>query len=169
MEIILEQLGINFKLVGIQIFGFFLLYLMLKKFFFGRVMTMVQNRGNEIKSAYEKNEGTRNELDALKAEYEEKLREASQEAESIIQDATQKAEESSREIIEATRLEANEIKEKGIADLQQEKMRILSEVRSDVVDLSVQIASSVIEKSISQKEAENLTNDVIKKIGDLGS
>ena len=76
MEELLEQLGLNFKLVFIQLVGFLLLYWLLKKFLFGRVMEMIQKRGDEISGAYENNEKTREEVTALKLQYEQKLKEA---------------------------------------------------------------------------------------------
>jgi len=162
---LLAPLGLNFKLVFIQLVGFILLYLLLKKFLFGRVMEMIQNRGDEIRNSYEENEQIRSEVENLKAEYEKKLQDAKQEANAILQDAVKNAEKTSQGIIEKTRQEATEIKEKGIVELEQEKKRVVSEIRSDVVNLSVEIAKRIIEKNIGPQEAEKLTDDVIKKIG----
>ena len=53
---LLAPLGLNFKLVGIQLFGFIILFFLLKKFLWGRVMEAIQNRGDEIRKAYEENE-----------------------------------------------------------------------------------------------------------------
>lgn len=167
MEDLLEQLGLNFKLVFVQLVGFFLLYWLLKKFLFGRVVEMIQKRGDEIRGAYEGNEQTRNELNVLKNDYEKKLQDARQEADSIIQNATKKAEEASREIIEKTRVAANQIKEKGLLEIEQEKKKVISEIRSDVVNISVGIASRIIEKNIDSREAEKLSDDVITKMGGL--
>lgn len=167
MEELLEQLGLNFKLVFIQIIGFLLLYWLLKKFLFGRVMNMIQKRGDEIRSAYEENEKTRDTVNALKAEYDQKLQEARQAADAIVHTATQQAERAGQEIIEKTRQEADQIKARGLAEIEQEKKRVISEIRTDVVNLSVKIASQVIEKTIDPQEARKLTDDVIKQIGGL--
>jgi len=167
MEELLAPLGLNFKLLFIQLVGFLLLYWLLKKFLFGRVVEMIQKRGNEIRNAYDENEKTRDEVNELKAEYEKKVQEALREAESIIQEATQRAEKAGQEIIEKTRREAAQLQEKGLAEIEQEKKRVISEIRSDVVNLSVEIATRIIKKTITPQDAEKLTDEVIKDIGGM--
>ncbi|MCP4713647.1 MAG: F0F1 ATP synthase subunit B [Deltaproteobacteria bacterium] len=166
---LLEPLGLDFKLVAIQLFGFLILWWMLKKFLFGRVVELIQKRGDEIKGAYEDNERVRDEVQALKADYEKKLQEAREEAAAIIQKATEQAEKAGQEIVESTRQEANQIKERGLAQIEQEKKKIVSEIRTDVINLSVEIARRLIAKSIAPDEAEKLTDDVIKQIGGISS
>ena len=162
---LLAPLGLEFKLVGIQLFGFIILFFLLKKFLWGRILDMIQQRGDEIRKAYEENEKTRNAADELKAEYEKRLQEAKKEAESIVQKSVEKAEKAGQEIIDKTRQEAEQIKERGLAEIEQEKSRVLSEIRTDVVELSMEIAKDIIEKAIDPKTAEDLTDKAIKKIG----
>ncbi len=162
---LLAPLGLNFKLLFIQLFGFLILFWLLKKFLFGRVMEMVQKRGDEIRSAYEENERTRDEVKSLQSEYQQKLQEARKEAEEIIQSATEKAEKAGQEIITKTRQEADDLRKRGLAEIEQEKQKVISEVRTDVVNLSVEIAKRLIEKSVEKQDAEKLADDVIKKLG----
>lgn len=165
MQDLVTQLGLNFKLLFIQVVGFILLYLLLKKFLFGRVVEMIQRRGEEIRSAYEENQKTRDDIAALKTAYEQKLLEARQEAERLIQEASDRAEKAGQEILEKTRREAAEIRQKGIDDIQQERKRIVSELRNDVINLSVQIAARIIEKKIEPEDAAKLTDDVVNEMG----
>ena len=167
MEALLEQLGLNFKLLFIQIIGFLLLYWILKKFLFGRVMEMIQKRGDEIRGSYENNERTREELQELKQTYEQKLREARVEADSIVQQARDQAEKAGRELIEKTQQEASQIRDRGLADLEQEKKRVIAEIKTEVINLSVDIASRIIEKAVEPADAQRLADDVIKQTGGL--
>jgi len=167
MQDLVTQLGLNFKLLFIQVVGFILLYLLLKKFLFGRVVEMIQRRGDEIKSAYEENRKTRDEIAALKAAYEQKLLDARQEAERLVQEATDRAEKAGQGILDKTRREAAEIRQKGIDDIQQERKRIVSELRNDVINLSVQIATRIIEKKIEPEDAAKLTDEVVNQMGGM--
>jgi F-type H+-transporting ATPase subunit b len=165
----LKPLGLNFKLLFIQFVGFMILFWMLKKFLFGRVVEMIQKRGDEIRGAFEANEKTRNEAQALKLDYEKKLQDARRDADELIQTARQKAEKAGQEIIEKTRQEANQLRDKGLAEIEQEKKRVISEIRREVVNLSVDIARRIIGKAIDPREAEKLTDDVIDKIGGMSA
>jgi len=161
------QLGLNFKLLFIQVVGFILLYLLLKKFLFGRIVEMIQRRGDEIKSAYEENQKTRDDIAGLKTAYERKLLDARQEAERLIQEATDRAEKTGQELLDKTRREVAEIRQKGLDDVRQEKKRIVSELRNDVINLSVQIATRIIEKKIEPAEAAKLTDEVVSQLGGM--
>lgn len=162
---LLKPLGLNFKLLFIQFIGFMILFWMLKKFLFGRIMDMIQRRTDEITGAYKSNEKVRDEVNALKVEYDQKLQEARKEAELVIQNAAQRAEKVGQEIVEKTRQEVAQLREKGLAEIEQEKKRVISEIRREVVNLSVDIARKIIEKAIEAKDAEKLTDEVIGKMG----
>ena len=167
MADILEQLGINFKLLFIQLLGFLLLLWMMKKFLWGRVLDMIQNRTAEIKNAFDHNEKTRTEVNALKEEYEQKLQQALVEAESIVKDAVERAEQEGRAVIEKTRTEAEQIRAKSLADIQQEKKRVIAEIRTEVIQVSVEIAGRLIARQIDSSDVDRLTDEVISEIGGM--
>ncbi|MCX8044694.1 MAG: F0F1 ATP synthase subunit B [Desulfobacterota bacterium] len=164
---LLKPLGLNFKLLFIQFVGFMILFWMLKKFLFTRVLDMIQRRGEEIRSAYEANEKAKQEAEALRRGYEQKLQEARAEADAILQTARQTAEKLGQEIIEKTRQEAAQIRERGLAEIEQEKKKVITEIRRDVVNLSVDIARRIIDKAVDQREAERLADEVIGAIGSM--
>ncbi len=164
---LLKPLGLNFQLLFVQLVGFLLLLWLLKKFLFGRVMEMIQKRGDEIRSAYEENERTREEVKSLQTEYQQKLTEARSEADTIIRNATEKAEKAGQEIIEKTRQEADELRRRGLAEIEQEKKKVISQVRTEVVTLSVEITRQLIKKSVEPRDAERLADEVIDKLGDV--
>jgi F-type H+-transporting ATPase subunit b len=165
MEDLLTALKINFKVLFTQFIGFMVLFWLLKKFLFGRVMDLIQSRTDEIRGAYDANERIRDEVSSLKLQYEQRLQEARKEAETIVQSATQRAEKAGQEIIEKTRQEAAQIRDRGLAEIEQEKKRVITEIRRDVVNLSVDIARKIITKAVDEKEAAKLTDDAINKIG----
>ncbi|MBN2108016.1 MAG: F0F1 ATP synthase subunit B [Deltaproteobacteria bacterium] len=165
MEDLITALKINFKVLFTQFIGFIVLFWLLKKFLFSRVLDLIQSRTDEIRGAYDANEKTRQEVDSLKLQYEAQLQEARKEAEAIVVSARERAEKAGQEVIEKTRQEAAQIRDRGLAEIEQEKKRVITEIRTDVVNLSVDIARKIIEKTVDAREAERLTDDVISKIG----
>jgi F-type H+-transporting ATPase subunit b len=167
MADILEQLGINFKLLFIQLFGFLILLWMMKKFLWGRVLDMIQNRTAEIQNSFDTNEKTRDEVNALKIEYEQKLQLARVEAESIVKGAVETAEQEGRAIIEKTRGEAEQVRSRALADIDQEKKRVIAEIRTEVIQVSVEIAGRLLARQIDSADVERLTDEVIGEIGGM--
>jgi F-type H+-transporting ATPase subunit b len=167
MADILEQLGINFKLLFIQLFGFLILLWLMKKFLWGRVLDMIQNRTAEIKNAYDQNEKIRSEVIELKSEYEQKLQKARVEAEAIVKGAIDKADQEGRAVIEKTRSEAEQIRAKGLADIEQEKKKVIAEIRTEVIQVSVEIAGRLMAKQVDTADVDRITDEVISEIGGM--
>lgn len=165
MEDLITALKINFKVLFTQFIGFMVLFLLLKKFLFGRVLDLIQSRTDEIRGAFDANEKTRDEVASLKSQYEQRLWEARTEAEAIVDSATQRAEKAGQEVIDKTRQETARIRDRGLAEIEQEKKRVINEIRRDVVSLSVDIARKIIDKAVDEKEAEKLMDEAINKIG----
>jgi len=167
MADILEQLGINFKLLFIQLLGFLILLWMMKKFLWGRVLDMIQNRTAEIKNAYDSNEKTRSEVIALKSEYEQKLYKARVEADAIVKSAVDQAEKEGRAIIEKSRIEAEQVRSRALADIDQEKKRVIAEMRIEVLRVSVEIAGRLLARQIDTADVGRITDEVISEIGGM--
>ncbi len=167
MADILEQLGINFKLLFIQLLGFLILLWMMKKFLWGRVLDMIQNRTAEIKNAYDSNEKIRSDVSALKVEYEHKLQQARAEAETIVKSAIEQAEREGRDVIEKTRRDAEQIRLRALADIDHEKKRVIADIRTEVIQLSIEIAGRLLERQIETSDADRITDAVISEVGGM--
>ena len=113
----ISALGLNLKPLVVQLVGFLILFWILKKYLFGRVIGMIQARGNEIRKTYEDNEKTRAEVRELKEQYERRLNEIQEKADSVIQEAGKKAAQAGQEILEKARREADLLRDKRLAEL----------------------------------------------------
>ncbi len=167
MADILEQLGINFKLLFIQLLGFLILVWLMKKFLWGRVLDMIHNRTAEIKNAYDSNEKIRGEVNALKVEYEQKLQQARAEAETIVKNAVEQAEREGREVVEKTRRDAEQVRQRALADIENEKKRVIADIRTEVIGLSVEIAARLIARQVDAADADRVWDAVISEIGGM--
>ena len=87
----IAALGLKFKPLIIQIAGFLILFWILKKYLFGRIIGMIQERSEEIRRTYEQNEKTAEEARQLREQYAQQLAEVKEKADAIILEATKKA------------------------------------------------------------------------------
>ncbi|MFQ6093328.1 MAG: F0F1 ATP synthase subunit B [bacterium] len=165
METALHALGLNFKLILVQAAGFLVLFLLLKKFLFGRITDALRARREEVRSTYAKSEQEKAEAEKLKQDYQKRLDEIEAAAEEKIQAAIKKAEEISNEIISKTHQEAEKIKAKAFHDIDLGKRQALTEIRDQVVNLTILASSKIIEKSIDQPTAERLVDEFIDEVG----
>jgi F-type H+-transporting ATPase subunit b len=163
----LEALGIDFKVIFVQIVGFLILYLILNKFLFSRIRGMLTKRKEEIKTAYEKNEAERQDIARLKGEYEEKITGIKLEAERIVEEGRKKAEVIKQKIHAHAEKDSRQFFEKSKREIQMEKERAISEAHGQIANLSLMVASKLIKKSLSREDHLQLVDEYISEIGDI--
>ncbi len=164
---ILNSLGVNIKAIIIQAVGFLILLFILKKYLFGKISAMLNERSEGVKKVYTKVENDRAEAERLKIEYHKKISEAEAEAVRRIQDAVNEGSRISEEIIKCAREEIELLKVKAKEGIDQERKKALAEIRNQVVTLSILASSRLIRQSISAQTAERLVDDFIEEIGEL--
>jgi len=164
---ILNSLGVNIKAIIIQAVGFLILLFILKKYLFGKISAMLNERSEGVKKVYTKVENDRAEAERLKIEYHKKISEAEAEAVRRIQDAVNEGSRISEEIIKRAKEEIELMKVKAKEGIDQERKKALAEIRNQVVTLSLLASSRLIRQSISAQTAEKLVDDFIEEIGEL--
>jgi len=163
----LDALGVDFKMVFIQVVGFLLLLLLMKKFLFGKIKDIIKARADEIKDTYKKSEDDRAEAAGLKEEYRQQAVKADEAAEAKIQVAVDKAKEISDEMLKEAHKAVADEKSKAQLNIEMERKKALAEVRNQVVDLTILSTSRLIKQSTQRETAEKLVDDVIAGVGKL--
>ncbi|RDW22262.1 ATP synthase F0 subunit B [Oceanobacillus arenosus] len=158
--------GFRFGDMLAQLFFFLLLLWLLKKFAWGPLMNVMQQREEYVASEIESAEKSRLEAEAASKQAAEQLNQVRQEAQKMIEDAKNAGIKQEQDIIESARLEASRIKEQAQKDIQNEKEQAIQALQAQVASLSVLIASKVIEKEITAQDQENLINEYIKEVGE---
>ncbi|WP_338751984.1 F0F1 ATP synthase subunit B [Bacillus sp. FJAT-52991] len=158
--------GFNGGDILFQLVMFIVLLALIKKFAWGPLMGIMQEREQHIASEIESAEKSRVEANKLLDETRAELKASRQEAQSIIENAKKIGDDQKNEIIAAARAEAERLKESAKMEIDQQKEQALAAVREQVASLSVLIASKVIEKELSAADQEKLINEYIKEAGE---
>ena len=151
-------------LATILIFG--ILMILLKKFAWGPLMGIMQEREELVAKDIDAAEKARKETQAILEEQKALLKEARTEAQSIIEGAKKQGDATREEIVNAARAEADRIKESAARDIEAEKEKAIAAVREEVVSLSVLAASKVLGKEISEADNSELIKQTIAKAGE---
>jgi F-type H+-transporting ATPase subunit b len=146
---------------------FIVLMLLLKKFAWGPLMGIMQEREDLIAGEIETAEKSRQESQKLLEEQRNLLKEARTQAQQIVENAKKQGEVSREDIIANARAEAGRMKESAVQEIENEREQALSAVREEVVALSMLAASKVLGKEISEEDNRQLINETIAKAGDV--
>ncbi len=157
--------GVNFWTMLFAWINLLILYLLFKRFLFGPIKKMIDDRQKEVDDIYSDAETARESASELKAEYEEKMRCAAEESEEILKAAHRRAQLKEEEILKEANAEASRVLERAEEQIELEKKRAINEVKDQVSSMAIGIASAVIERDVSEDEHRELIDDFINNIG----
>ena len=147
--------------------AFAIVAILLIKFIFPKLNTVLTERTARIQGQLEEAEGVKREADTVLAEYRTKLAEARSEVNTIIEEGKRTAESMRADIVARAEVEAREIVARAQADVAGERDRAIAALKDTLGDLSIQLASRVIGKELSTSDAHRQLVD--RAIAELGN
>ena len=163
----LEQLGIDWKLILVMLTGFLLLVFILSKYAFGPILSLLDNRQKSIQGNIDEAQNRRNEMVNLQRDYEGRLAKIEEEARDKIQTAIKEAHIVRDEIIARAKADSEAILVRGREELEIEKQKALITMRDQVADLAIGAASRVVKTSLDGANHARLVDDVIANLGNM--
>lgn len=164
MEKILSDFGVQPLLLVAQIVNFTILLLLLKKFLYGPILRVLEQRKEKIAGSLKNAEEIEAKLLKTEEDREKKLMEATKEARSIIDDATKTA----FQIIQEAHVKANQdiedMLKKGQEGIKMEREKMHSEMREELSDIVVMALEKVVGKTITQKDQKEMIEKTIKSM-----
>ena len=151
----------------VNIFAFLLLFAILKKFAWGTVLRMLDERRARIESEFASIEKARQELDGLKSKYEESLAKIEDEARARVQQAVAEGRRVAAEIEEDARTHARETLEKTKAAVALEVAKARVELKEHVVDLAIQVTHKILQHHLDEETDRRMIEAFIQEIGSL--
>ncbi|MEX2459751.1 MAG: F0F1 ATP synthase subunit B [Paenibacillaceae bacterium] len=149
----------------VAIVSFLILFWLLKKYAFGPLFGIMEQRRVLVQSQLSNAENNRLESEKLLAEQKQAIIDAKKSAYDILEQARQASGRQTEELIHAAKAETIRLKEEALKDIEIEKNNAVAALRSQVSALSVMIASKIIEKQVDEKSQEQLVEHYLKEVG----
>ena len=144
----------------------FFLFLALSYLLFNPVRQMLADRKLKIQTELDEAAADKTDAAALKAEYEEKLKNVDKEAEAILSEARQKALRNEAKIVEDAKEEAARIIARANEEALLEKKRVVDEMKQEMISVAAAMAAKVITANIDVNIQNQLVDETIKEMGD---
>ena len=144
----------------------FFLFLALSYLLFNPVRQMLADRKLKIQTELDNAAADKTDAAALKAEYEEKLKNVDKEAEAILSEARQKALRNEAKIVEDAKEEAARIIARANEEALLEKKRVVDEMKQEMISVAAAMAAKVITANIDVNIQNQLVDETIKEMGD---
>ena len=166
MQNSLEIISINIWHIVIALCNLLILYLMLKKFLYKPVKKVLADRQAAIDSRYDEADKAKSEALQSKAEWEERMAAADEEAAGIISSAVESANRQSSAILGETKEKADRMMNRARAEADAERRKAEDDIKDRIADVSAAIAGKLLEREISAADHSDLIDSFISEIGE---
>jgi F-type H+-transporting ATPase subunit b len=155
----------EFGLIFWMTVTFLIVFFLMKKFAWGPILKMIQEREESIESALNSAQKAKEEMAELQNNNEKLLAEARLEKDKMLKEAREIKETMINDAKDAAQKEAQRIMAEARNSIQNEKMAAINELKNQVALMSVDIAEKIIRKDLSKDENQKalvatLINDV---------
>ncbi|UCC24744.1 MAG: F0F1 ATP synthase subunit B [Gemmatimonadales bacterium] len=158
----LFDVNLGLSLWTVVIFG--ALLILLRKYAWGPILGMVEERENRIQAALDESAESREEAAKLLEEHRAQLADARRQASDIIAEGKAAGEKVRKDIEEKARGEAQAIVESARREIQREKEQALDELRRESVDLALAAASRLLDERLDSDRDRQFVMDYLKAL-----
>jgi F-type H+-transporting ATPase subunit b len=157
-------IGVSWTMLMVFI-SFFVLYLILKKYFFEKVRNFMQAREQKVIDAFDNADQANKVANDRLEDLNGKLASIDEQANEILKESKQKADARAEEIIKEAQAEVDLMKEKAQKDIEREQAKAIAELREQVAMLAVYAAERIIMKQLDPSEQQSVISSAIEEVG----
>ena len=150
----LSSLGINGPFLIAQLFNFFILFLVLRRFLFKPMVNMLESRKQRIADGLQAAEMARREAETERAQLQAQIDAERRGAMERVAAASKRGETLAAEIESSARQDAQKILDDARNEAVRERERIIAEAQDQIAELAMLAAEKVLGRELSSRDAQ---------------
>ena len=158
-------IGVDFWTALFALLNFLAVFFVGKRFLWGPVTKMVQERQKEIDDMYSEADTARASAKAMEEEYQGKLSDARATSEQLVRAAVSRGQAREEEIIRQANAEASAMMDKAVADIALEKKKAINDAKDEIAGIALEIAGKVVGRQLSDADQAKLVDQFIDELG----
>ena len=144
--------------------AFAITFLFLKRYAFGRIQELIDERRERIRESLDEADRAREEARSLLEEHRRLIGSAQSDAEEILSEARRVAEANERRMREELEVDRQRRLEETRKQIDAETRRALEQLRTEVVELSLLAAEKVTSKSLDDADHRRLIDEAVGEL-----
>ena len=144
----------------------FFLFMLMSYLLFAPARKLLKDRQEKIENDIDTARSDKEKAQALKAEYEEKLKNVDKEAELILSEARQKALKNQNKIVDDAKEEASRIIKRAQEEAELEKKHAMDDVKQEMIQIASLMAQKAVAASITTDIQDTLVEETLKEMGE---
>jgi F-type H+-transporting ATPase subunit b len=158
------SLAPNWAQLLTTVVGFLLLVWIMRKYAWGPIIDLIDQRREKIEADYEAAERELGSAEQLKADFETKLGDIKVIERERVQEAVHKGEQLAEGIVTRARTEVDQTRAKSMQDLELETRKAQKQLRDDVVHLAIGAAEKLIDERLDEAKHRQLIERYIDEL-----
>lgn len=159
------MIQINLNLV-FTIINLLILYLLMKKFLFGPIIRVMDQRQQMIDQQLEEAKKTEEQANQLQKKYEKALKSAKEESYQIVEQAKLEAKRETERTAREARTQAEDILAKARTEISNEKENAIRQLQGEIGSLAIAAAKKIVGGQAGIEQDLALYDQFIEKAGD---
>ncbi|MGN1223489.1 MAG: F0F1 ATP synthase subunit B [Ruminococcus sp.] len=148
-----------------SIINILVLFLFLKKFLFGRIQNIMDQRAAAVQADLDQAKASAAEAQQLRQQYEDTLSGAKQEANGIIANARAAAKEQGNQITQQAQKEADQLLKAAQKEIALERQNTLAGAQKEIADLALAAAAKLVEAKMDDAENRSIVDAFLTEEG----
>jgi F-type H+-transporting ATPase subunit b len=155
----LEQLGLNLGYLLVQIFCFFIIFVVVRAWIVKPLQKMLEKRRNTIAQGLEDARVAAEARANAEQEAAKVVAEAQAKSGQMIREATDRAETAAKEVRASAETEAEKARQSALTEAEGERNRMLGDLRGQVAALAIAAAQKLVGEALDEKRQHALINE----------
>lgn len=161
---IFTTFGVSWGKFIAQIILFLIVYWVLKKYAFGPILEVLNERRRRIEEGQHNAEKIKKQLAEAELRYQEVLRKANEEATRLIEEARATTDAHTQRQLQQAIKDAEGIIAKAHESITQERHKMVAEVKKEMVELVVHTTAKVVGKVITPEDQKRLSEETSRQL-----
>ncbi|MEI7621197.1 MAG: F0F1 ATP synthase subunit B [Candidatus Moraniibacteriota bacterium] len=161
MEELISTFHIDLKLIIAQLVNFAIVLFVLKKYAYGPVLKMMQERTEKIEQGMKDAESAGKKILEIAKQEKAVLIEAKRQAQEIVTKAEEVAKKNKEEIIVEAKAQSDKILSDSAKRIEQEKNQMLQEVKGQIAELVIAATGKVLGEKIDSEKDKTIIDRAI--------
>ena len=152
------------KEIIVQILGFGVVFLVLRKFAWKNLLGSIDSRRLKIEQEFAEIAKTKQGLEGLEKEYRTKIERIEEEARLKIQEASNTGLALAKDIHEKARFDSEKMVARAKAEIEQDLAKAKLKMRDEIIEISSMISEKVLKEKLSAQDHEKLVAGFLKEL-----
>jgi F-type H+-transporting ATPase subunit b len=148
-----------------NIITLFVLYLILRKFFFEKVRNFIQGREQSVQDAFDNADHVNKLADEKLEEYNSRLAEIDARSREVLKESKQRADARAQEIIDEANRKSSEMLLQTQNQIEREQLKALDDMKDQIAALAIMAAEKILERELDHSGQAAIIDSIIARAG----